>query len=123
LPTAAQKTEFRRALKQARIRQRLSQRALGQAAGVSKTAVSQWELGRSVPVPAKVPNVERALELEPGALSRLLGYLPIATADDENSQDVVAALRGDKRLDEEARKLMIGLYRRLVRPRPPAPSP
>jgi len=117
LPTAAQKEQFRRALIEARTKQRLSQRELGEAAGVSKAAVSQWEVGRSLPVPAKVPDLERALELEPGALSRLLGYLPIGSGDDKTSLDVVEAIRRDARLGEHGQELLIIMYRQLLRQR------
>jgi transcriptional regulator with XRE-family HTH domain len=117
LPTAMQKAEFRRVLVEARTRRRLSQRELGKAAGVSKSAVSQWEAGRSLPIPAKVPDLERALELEPGGLSRLLGYLPIATGDDKTSLDVIEAIRRDARLGEHGQELLITMYRQLLRQR------
>jgi transcriptional regulator with XRE-family HTH domain len=115
LPTAMQKAEFRRVLVEARTRRRLSQRELGKAAGVSKSAVSQWEAGRSLPIPAKVPDLERALELEPGGLSRLLGYLPIATGDDKTGLDVIEAIRRDARLGEHGQELLITMYRQLLR--------
>ncbi len=115
LPTPAQKDEFRRTLVETRTRRRLSQRDLGKAAGVSKAAVSQWEVGRSLPVPAKVPNLERALELEPGTLSRLLGYLPITSGDDKTTLDVIEAIRRDARLGEHGQELLIAMYRQLVR--------
>jgi transcriptional regulator with XRE-family HTH domain len=117
LPTAAQKDEFRRVLLEARRRRRLSQRELGKAAGVSKAAVSQWESGRSLQVPAKVPELERALHLEPGALSRLVGYLPITSGDDKTSLDVVEAIRRDARLGEQGQELLIAMYRQLLQQR------
>jgi transcriptional regulator with XRE-family HTH domain len=102
-------------LVETRARRRLSQRQLGRAAGVSKAAVSQWEVGRSLPVPANVPNLERALELEPGTLSRLLGYLPITSGDDKTTLDVIEAIRRDARLGEHGQELLIAMYRQLVR--------
>jgi transcriptional regulator with XRE-family HTH domain len=117
LPTAAQKDEFRRVLRETRIRRRLSLNALGITAGVSKSAVAQWESGRSLPVPAKVLGLERALELEPGALSRLLGYLPITSGDDKTSLDVIEAIRRDRRLGEHGQELLITMYRQLLRQR------
>jgi transcriptional regulator with XRE-family HTH domain len=117
LPTAVQKEQFRRAFIEARTKRRLSQRELGQAAGVSKAAVSQWELGRSLPIPAKVPDLERALELEPGALSRLLGYLPITSGDDKTTLDVIEAIRRDGRLGAHGQELLITMYRQLLRQR------
>lgn len=115
LPTAAQKDEFRRVLKETRTRRRLSLRALGAVAGVSKSAVAQWENGRSLPIPAKVPDLERALEMEPGALSRLLGYLPITGGDEKTSLDVIEAIRRDVRLGEHGQELLIAMYRQLLR--------
>jgi transcriptional regulator with XRE-family HTH domain len=123
LPTAAQKEEFRRVLRETRTRRRLSLSALGAAAGVSKSAAAQWESGRSLPVPAKVPDLERALELEPGGLSRLLGYLPIATGDDKTSLDVIEAIRRDARLGEHGQELLITMYRQLLRQREQAVQP
>ncbi len=117
VPTAAQKEEFRRVLKQTRARRRLSLNALGAAAGVSKSAAAQWESGRSLPVPAKVPDLERALDLEAGALSRLLGYLPIASGDDKISLDVIEAIRGDTRLGKHGQELLITMYRQLLHQR------
>ena len=117
MATAAQKDEFRRVLKETRTRRRLSLRALGAVAGVSKSAVAQWENGRSLPVPEKVPDLERALELESGALSRLLGYLPIASGDAKTSLDVIEAIRRDVRLGEHGQELLITMYRQLLRQR------
>jgi transcriptional regulator with XRE-family HTH domain len=117
LPTAAQKDEFRRILRETRTRQRLSLRALGAVAGVSKSAVAQWENGRSLPIPAKVPELERALEMEPGALSRLLGYLPITSGDENISLDVIEAIRRDERLGPHGQELLIAMYRQLLRQR------
>ena len=70
---------------------------------------------RSLPVPAKVPNLERALELEPGTLSRLLGYLPITSGDDKTTLDVIEAIRRDTRLGEHGQELLIAMYRQLIR--------
>jgi transcriptional regulator with XRE-family HTH domain len=117
LATAAQRDEFRRVLKETRTRRRLSLRALGAVAGVSKSAVAQWENGRSLPVPGKVPDLERALELEPGTLSRLLGYLPIASGDAKTSLDVIEAIRHDARLGQHGQELLITMYRQLLRQR------
>jgi transcriptional regulator with XRE-family HTH domain len=117
VPSTAQKEEFRRVLKETRARRRLSLAGLGRAAGVSKSAVAQWESGRSLPTPAKVPNLERALELEPGALSRLLGYLPITSGDDKTALDVIEAIRRDARLGERGQELLITMYRQLLRQR------
>ena len=115
MPIAARREEFREVLKKTRADRRLSLAALGRAAGVSKSAVAQWENGRSLPVPTKVPDLERALELQPGALSRLLGYLPITSGDDKTTLDVIESIRRDARLGEHGQELLITMYRQLLR--------
>ena len=115
MPSGKQKEEFRRLLREARERSHRSQRGIATALGVSHTAVSQWEAGRAVPVPATVPELERELSLDPGALSRLLGYLPIASGDDKASLDVIEAIRRDVRLGEHGQELLITMYRQLLR--------
>jgi transcriptional regulator with XRE-family HTH domain len=115
VPIAARREEFREVLKKTRADRRLSLAALGRAAGVSKSAVAQWENGRSLPVPTKVPDLERALELQPGALSRLLGYLPITSGDDKTTLDVIESIRRDARLGEHGQELLITMYRQLLR--------
>jgi len=110
-----QREEFRELLRERRQARRLSLSVLGGLVGVSKSAVAQWESGRSLPVPAKVPALERALDLEPGSLSRLLGYLPIVTGNDKTSLDVIEAIRRDSRLGSHGQELLITMYRQLLR--------
>ena len=114
--TAAQREVFRRALQQAREDCGLSQRALAQAVGVTQGAVWQWERdsGATVPRPDVTIRLEQALRLEPGQLSRLLGYLP-ATTETGTSPGVVEAAKKDPRLGEQERELLIAVYRELVR--------
>ena len=116
MPTV-RREEFRRVLSKTRAERRLSLAALGRSIGVSKSAVAQWENGRSLPVPAKVPDLERALELAPGALSRLLGYVPITSGDDKTTLDVIEAIRRDARLGQHGQELLITMYRQLLRQR------
>jgi transcriptional regulator with XRE-family HTH domain len=112
-----QRDAFPRALKRARMERRLSQRELSRALGVSHSAVSQWESGRVRPIPSKVAELEQALDLDPGTLSRLLGYLPIATSDAKAALTVLEAIRADPRLGDRERELLIAMYRQLVRQR------
>jgi transcriptional regulator with XRE-family HTH domain len=114
--TSAQHEVFRRALRQAREDCGLSQRALAKAVGVSAGAVWQWERdhGGTLPRPDATIRLEQALKLEPGHLSRLLGYLP-ATTEPALTTGVVEAAKADPRLGESERALLIAVYRELVR--------
>jgi transcriptional regulator with XRE-family HTH domain len=114
--TAAQREVFRRALRQAREDAGLSQRALARAVNVSAGAVWQWERDQDGTVPRldMTTRLEQILNLEPGHLSRLLGYVP-ATAEPGTITSVVAAARADPRLGDSERELLIAVYRELVR--------
>lgn len=75
---------------------------------VSEAAVSLWLLGRSEPSRQKVFAMEQVLEVRPGTLSRLLGYLPVgartlATADE--------AIRADPNLSRTAKRVLLAAYR------------
>jgi transcriptional regulator with XRE-family HTH domain len=114
--TGAQREVFRRALKQAREDAGLSQRALARAVDVSPGAVWQWERDRDGTVPRldMTTRLEQVLKLEPGQLSRLLGYVPV-TAEPGTMTSVVAAARADPRLGDSERELLIAVYRELIR--------
>jgi transcriptional regulator with XRE-family HTH domain len=114
--TATQREVFRRALRQAREDAGLSQRALARAVDVSPGAVWQWERDEDGTIPRldMTTRLEQILKLEPGHLSRLLGYVP-ATAEPGTMTSVVAAARADPRLDDSERELLIAVYRELVR--------
>jgi transcriptional regulator with XRE-family HTH domain len=115
--TAAQREVFRRALRQAREDAGLSQRALARAVEVSAGAVWQWERDEDGTVPRldMTTRLEQVLNLEPGHLSRLLGYVPATAAEPGTITSVVAAARADPRLGDSERELLIAVYRELVR--------
>ena len=117
MATAAQREVFRRALRQAREDAGLSQRALARAVNVSPGAVWQWERDEDGTVPRldMAARLEQVLKLEPGHLSRLLGYVPAAAAEPGTITSVVAAARADPRLGDSERELLIAIYRELVR--------
>jgi transcriptional regulator with XRE-family HTH domain len=69
---------FGRMLKISREYQSLTQHQLGRKLGVSQGLISQWERSdRYRPTPDQVFAIERALERDPGSLSRHLGYVPV----------------------------------------------
>ena len=59
--------------------------------------------------------MERALELELGSLSWLLGYLPITSGDDKINLDVIEAVRRDARLGKHGQELLITMCLQLLR--------
>jgi len=93
-----------------------TQLGLSRAIGVTRSAVWQWEQGRAIPRPGAVAAVERELRLPPGALSRLLGYLP-AGAVEREMISVIEAIEADSRLGERERELLAAMYRELLKQR------
>jgi transcriptional regulator with XRE-family HTH domain len=112
--TEEQREAFRHALRHAREQRGLTQRALSRSIGLTNSAVWQWEQGKAVPRPEIVAKLEAALDLGPGVLSRLLGYLPITQPPDKATMDVLEALQADPKLGERERKLLATIYRELV---------
>jgi transcriptional regulator with XRE-family HTH domain len=107
-----QREVFRQALRRAREASGLSQRVVGEAVGRTGSAVWQWEEGRGAPDHATVAKLEALLELEPGSLAKLLGYVPTGP---DGPVSLVEALNADPRLDDSGRELLTSVYRWLVR--------
>jgi transcriptional regulator with XRE-family HTH domain len=107
-----QREAFRQALRRARDASGLSQRVVGEAVGRTGSAVWQWEEGRGAPDHTTIANLEAVLELEPGSLAKLLGYVPTGSV---GPVSLVEALNADPRLDDSGRELLTSVYRWLVR--------
>jgi transcriptional regulator with XRE-family HTH domain len=116
LATATQRVAFSRVLQRARRDADLSQGALARALGVSRSAVSQWELSLTTPRPATTTRLEHLLGLEPGTLGRLLGQVPADTTKPA-SVSVSEAIEADPRLGRRERELLLAMYRQLVKQR------
>lgn len=61
----SQRMDLGKAIRAARKKAKLSQPELGKRLGVSKAAVSQWETGRNMPDPRKLPDILKVLNLDP----------------------------------------------------------
>lgn len=85
--------------------------AEGRQASLNHSTVSQWMAGHTEPPAARVLIVEQVTGVEPGSLSRLLGYVP---ADIVPSVTVEAAIDADPRLDNTARRVLKATYRSFV---------
>jgi transcriptional regulator with XRE-family HTH domain len=112
--TEEQREAFRQALRHTREQRGLTQRALSRIIGLTNSAVWQWEQGKAIPRPEIVAKLEAALDLGPGVLSRLLGYLPITQPPDKATMDVLDALQADPKLGARERQLLATIYRELV---------
>lgn len=82
--------------------------------GITTTGdtVSLWQRGRQRIRPDELFALERTLDVRPGSLSRLLGYVP---ADMKPARTVPEAIEADPRLTELGRRTLLAAYRAAVR--------
>lgn len=105
---------FSKALQEALELREISQAALGEALGdLRQSTVCAWVNGHALPPDVEtVFWIEEELDLAPGHLSRLLGFLP---SDDDVEVDVVAAVMSDPQLTPTARRAVLEVYDDLKR--------
>jgi transcriptional regulator with XRE-family HTH domain len=104
---------FGRTLAQALKERGMKQEDLARSLGTTQSSVSGWVNGKYEPAAATVFTIERSLGLDPGLLSRPLGYLPVEPA--ARSISVEAAIAQCTTLDDEAKAAIAGLYRVLAK--------
>jgi transcriptional regulator with XRE-family HTH domain len=80
--------------------------------GANQSSVSGWINGKYEPAAGTVFTLERCLGVDPGTLSRPLGYLPVDPA--QRMVSVEAAIADSPLLDDEAKAALAGTYRVLV---------
>lgn len=100
---------------------RMKQEDLARSLGTTQSSVSGWINGKYEPAAATVFTIESSLGLEPGSLSRPLGYLPVEPA--ARSLSVEAAIVQSPHLDDDAKDALAALYRVLARQTTPAIVP
>ena len=93
----------------------MKQEELAGMLGTTQSSVSGWIHGKYEPVAATVFCVERCLGLEPGSLSRPLGYLPVEPMS--STVDVETAIAQSAQLDEDEKAALAAMYRVLVKRR------
>ena len=76
-----------------------------------QSTVGTW-IARTELTPALVFDIERALDLPAGHLSKLLGYVPVGATPPPGS--VVDAIEADPLLDDRGRRSLVAAYRALV---------
>lgn len=118
---AERRAQFGRMLGDALKDRGMKQEDLARALGTTQSSVSGWIHGKYEPGAATVFGVEFVLALEPGSLSRPLGYLPVEPA--ARSVSVEAAISQSNGLDNDAKAALAALYRVLVGRRAPVAPP
>lgn len=98
----------------------ISYRTLGRRLGISHAAISYWVTGTHAPEPPMVFQLERELGVEPGSLSRHLGYVPVdipsaATIEDSCEQLWAEVSYLHELLDAEIAALRLWLKPSLTR--------
>jgi len=109
--------KFGRALAKAREARGFSQAEFADRHDVSPASISQWEAGVYVPKkPSIVFNLERDLDLEPGTLSRHLGYVPVVRNGTKRpaKPDVFAAIADDERFSPSQARVLTAIIREMI---------
>jgi hypothetical protein len=90
----------------------LHRRAL--VAGIDKTAsaVGHWTTGYSEPARPEVLILEQICEVEPGHLSRHLGWVPVSISEDTTIEQLILA---DRDLTDANKATLLGLIEMLRR--------
>jgi transcriptional regulator with XRE-family HTH domain len=114
VPTADQRFAFAQTLRTALTEARVSGRSLAEALGLSPASVSKWLMGKTVPSPDTLARAEKLVGLEPGSLSRPLGYVlvPLTPSD---AAPVSEAVRADPKLGPREQAVLLAVYKELVR--------
>lgn len=112
----SRRRRFGRLLSDAMKARGMRQEDLAGMLGATQSSVSGWTNGKYEPAAATVFTVERCLGLEPGTLSRPLGYLPVEPV--ARTISVEGAIAQSPLLDEEEKTALTSIYRVLVSSRP-----
>jgi transcriptional regulator with XRE-family HTH domain len=96
----------------------MKQEQLAGLLGTTQSSVSGWINAKYEPAATTVFRIEQALALEPGHLSRPLGYLPVdGVAPPVGLEGAI--LQSDD-LEDDEKDVLVAVYRLLARRRPPA---
>ena len=113
------RTRFGRLLADALKVRGMKQEHLAGLMGTTQSSVSGWINGKYEPAADTVFRIERSLGLEPGHLSRPLGYLPVDGASAAPS--VEGAILQSPLLEDDEKAALMAVYQVLVdRGAPPA---
>lgn len=105
-------------IRQQRERANLSLRRLANKAGISNPYLSQIERGIRKPSAEILKRLSRALEISANSLYRRAGLVD----EDLAPATVFEAIEDDERLDADQKRVLLDMYRTLVRSVDPAPT-
>jgi transcriptional regulator with XRE-family HTH domain len=98
----------------------MKQEHLAGALGTTQSSVSGWINGKYEPAAETVFRIEQSLALEPGHLSRPLGYLPLEAVSAPSS--VEGAIQQSPLLEDDEKAALVAVYHVFVdRAASPAP--
>lgn len=98
---------FARALTDALARYHVTQTELGRSLATprSQSQVAHWCAGRHTPDLDVVVDIERVLDMHPGTLTRLFGFLPVSVAEAEGECRGPAVCAVDERMSSILRSI------------------
>jgi transcriptional regulator with XRE-family HTH domain len=105
---------FAGALALARERAGMTQKAVGDLLGVTQQLVGNWEQASREPSVQAACQLEVVLGVEPGALTKHLGFLPLTAAGKIIEHGVIDSILADPTLGDSDRKALLGVYRALT---------
>jgi transcriptional regulator with XRE-family HTH domain len=86
----------------------MKQEQLARLLGTTQSSISGWINGKYEPAAGTVFGIERALALEPGHLSRPLGYLPVDAVS--TPVGVESAILQSAELDDDEKDALVAVY-------------
>jgi transcriptional regulator with XRE-family HTH domain len=90
----------------------MKQEDLAGMLGTTQSSVSGWINGKYEPAAETVFTIERSLDMDPGYLSRPLGYLPVEAVS--GTIGVEAAITHSPLLADEEKVVLVSLYELLA---------
>lgn len=90
----------------------MKQEDLAGMLGTTQSSVSGWINGKYEPAAETVFTVEQCLGVEPGTLSRPLGYLPVEPV--ARTISIEGAIAQSPLLDDDEKAALVSMYRVLV---------
>jgi transcriptional regulator with XRE-family HTH domain len=93
----------------------MSQTDVADLLGTSQGALTAWENARALPdMPETIWKLEEVLQMRPGALSRLLGYLPVTTETTSEKPTFEEAVTSDPLLSPDDRDMLLEIYKIMI---------